>query len=160
MFRHETATHLSGNVTGVNDRIWAAAIRMKWMKLKKTAQTSTYFVLHKKCSSLSFSYFSFSESTVSRPVGGIPHAEFGKWGSERHGKSIRRDASTFSHYNTHRNLPWNLTQATPSLGHLVPPTSHHELLLLGIKNVAVYIPPVVAHNLAETYCSFRVWTKP
>jgi hypothetical protein len=58
-----------------------------------------YFVLQKQknSSKLSFSYFSFTESTVPKPLGGIPHADFGKWESERHGKSIRRGASTFSH---------------------------------------------------------------
>jgi len=109
VFRHETTTHLSGNVNGLNARIWAAAMRMKWMKLKKTTKMSTYFVLHKNVEGLSFSYISFSGRIVSRLVSGIPHADFGKWGSERHGKSIRRGASTFSCYNTDRNFPRKLT---------------------------------------------------
>jgi hypothetical protein len=43
VFRHETTTHLYGNVDGINARIWAAAIRMKWMKLKREGPNFNVF---------------------------------------------------------------------------------------------------------------------
>jgi len=62
VFRHETTSHLSGNVNGLKARIWAAEIRMKWMKLKKTAQISTYFVLHKNVGAFLFLIFLFPKA--------------------------------------------------------------------------------------------------